>query len=235
MSASATSAAGSPSATRPSATPPTRRCCWSWASACRWWAGTRTSAPSWWAVASTSCASTTATPAARRTSPSAPRPCASCSPGASRPSSTPSPTWRRTRPASSASSTWLRPMWSGASMGGMIGQTLAARHREIGALARVDHVEHRQPLQRAAGGRRSTGRCSARRRPEREAFLDHVERLFTMIGSPGRADVEDLRELAALSYDRAARPGGHRAPARRHPEVRATAPASCAASRRPPS
>ena len=41
---------------------------------------------------------------------------------------------------------------------------------------------------------------------EREAFLDHVERVFTLIGSPGRADVEDLRELAGLSYDRARDP-----------------------------
>ena len=36
----------------------------------------------------------------------------------------------------------------------------------------------------------------------REEFLDHIERVFTLIGSPGRADVEDLREVAALSFDR---------------------------------
>ena len=38
----------------------------------------------------------------------------------------------------------------GASMGGMIAQTLAARHPALGALARLDHVQHRQPLQRPA-------------------------------------------------------------------------------------
>ena len=34
---------------------------------------------------------------------------------------------------------------------------------------------------------------------EREAFLDHVERLFTRIGSPGRADVEDLVQEVFLT------------------------------------
>ena len=112
MSASATSAAGSPSATRRSATPPIRRSCSSWASACRWSAGTRTSARSWRDAASTSCASTTATPAARRTSRAARPRCASCSPAASPPTSTPWRTWRRTRRVSSASSTWRRHTWS---------------------------------------------------------------------------------------------------------------------------
>ncbi len=34
----------------------------------------------------------------------------------------------------------------GASMGGMIAQTLAARHPAAGPLARLDHVQHRQSL-----------------------------------------------------------------------------------------
>ncbi len=38
----------------------------------------------------------------------------------------------------------------GASMGGMIAQTLAARHPAGGALARLDHVEHREPAERSA-------------------------------------------------------------------------------------
>ena len=39
----------------------------------------------------------------------------------------------------------------GASMGGMIAQTLAARHPDAGALAGVDDVQHRRALGRAAG------------------------------------------------------------------------------------
>ena len=92
----------------------------------------------------------------------------------------------------------------GASMGGMIGQTLAARHRES--------VRSLVSIMSNTGSRFSGQPAVALYRPllspaptEREAFLDHVERLFTMIGSPGRGDVEDLRELAALSYDRAKR------------------------------
>ena len=45
----------------------------------------------------------------------------------------------------------------GASMGGMIGQMLAAEHPELGALAHLDHVQHGQPLERPA---RPGGRCA---------------------------------------------------------------------------
>ena len=92
----------------------------------------------------------------------------------------------------------------GASMGGMIAQTLAAHHRKS--------VRSLVSIMSNTGSRFSGQPAVALYRPllspapqEREAFLDHVEKLFTMIGSPGRADVEDLRELAALSYDRAPR------------------------------
>ena len=53
----------------------------------------------------------------------------------------------------------------GASMGGMIAQTLAARHPDVGAVAHVDHVDHRQPLEGPAGAAASTRcSCAGRRR-----------------------------------------------------------------------
>jgi pimeloyl-ACP methyl ester carboxylesterase len=93
----------------------------------------------------------------------------------------------------------------GASMGGMIAQTLAAGHPES--------VRSLVSIMSNTGSRVSGQPAVSLYRPlltpapaEREAFLDHVERLFTMIGSPGRADVQDLREVAALSFDRARDP-----------------------------
>jgi pimeloyl-ACP methyl ester carboxylesterase len=93
----------------------------------------------------------------------------------------------------------------GASMGGMIAQTLAANH--------PDSVRTLTSIMSNTGSRFSGQPALSLYRPllspapsEREAFLDHVERLFTLIGSPGRADVEDLREVAALSFDRARDP-----------------------------
>ena len=89
----------------------------------------------------------------------------------------------------------------GASMGGMIAQTLAARHPES--------VRSLVSIMSNTGSRFSGQPVLSLYRPlltpapsEREAFLAHVEQLFTLIGSPGRADVEDLRTTAALSYDR---------------------------------
>jgi pimeloyl-ACP methyl ester carboxylesterase len=89
----------------------------------------------------------------------------------------------------------------GASMGGMMGQTLAARH--------PDSVRTLTSIMSNTGSRFSGQPAMSLYRPllasaptEREAFIDHVEQLFTLIGSPGRADVEDLREVAALSFER---------------------------------
>ncbi len=89
----------------------------------------------------------------------------------------------------------------GASMGGMIAQTLAARHPE--------HVRSLVSIMSTTGSRFRGQPAAAMYRPllspapaGREEFLAHIERLFTLIGSPGRADLEDLRELGALSYDR---------------------------------
>jgi pimeloyl-ACP methyl ester carboxylesterase len=90
----------------------------------------------------------------------------------------------------------------GASMGGMIAQTLAVRHPEV--------VRSLVSIMSTTGSRRS-GQPALRvypiflrRRPRgREAFIEHMERLFTTIGSPGfPRDPEDLNAIATASYER---------------------------------
>jgi pimeloyl-ACP methyl ester carboxylesterase len=90
----------------------------------------------------------------------------------------------------------------GASMGGMIAQTLAARHPElVSSLTSI----------MSTTGNRLVGQPAFRiypiflRRPpqQREAFVQHAVDLFTKIGSTGLPiDEADIRELAELSYDR---------------------------------
>ncbi|HEX4465964.1 MAG TPA: alpha/beta hydrolase, partial [Solirubrobacteraceae bacterium] len=91
----------------------------------------------------------------------------------------------------------------GASMGGMIAQTLAARHFEdVRSLVSI----------MSNTGSRWSGQPSPRIYPtflrraplERADFIAHLERLFLTIGSPGyERDIEDVRALAGLSFDRA--------------------------------
>ncbi|HYM55183.1 MAG TPA: alpha/beta fold hydrolase [Solirubrobacteraceae bacterium] len=96
----------------------------------------------------------------------------------------------------------------GASMGGMIAQTLAARHPRtvrslVSIMSNTGGIRHGQPsptlypilLRRAPRGR--------------DAFIAHMERVFDAIGSPGLPrDPEDIRALAAASYDRDHDPAG---------------------------
>jgi pimeloyl-ACP methyl ester carboxylesterase len=90
----------------------------------------------------------------------------------------------------------------GASMGGMIAQTLAARHP-----ARVRSLVS---MMSSTGGRwvgrpaLSSYATFLRKAPhEREAFIAHAERLFAKIGSRGiPQDTEGVRRIAALSFDR---------------------------------
>lgn len=96
----------------------------------------------------------------------------------------------------------------GASMGGMIAQTLAARHPES--------VRSLTSIMSSTGGRWVGQPATAlypiflRRPPrEREAYLEHAARLFARIGSPGRSrDDADVREIAARSFDRGLNPAG---------------------------
>jgi pimeloyl-ACP methyl ester carboxylesterase len=96
----------------------------------------------------------------------------------------------------------------GVSMGGMIAQTLAARHPQA--------VRSLVSIMSNTGSRRS-GQPSLRvysiflRRPGRgrEAFIAHMERLFTAIGSPGfPRDAEDMHAIATASYERDHDPEG---------------------------
>ena len=91
---------------------------------------------------------------------------------------------------------------TGASMGGMIAQTLAARH--------PDRVRSLASIMSSTGSRVS-GQPRLRaypvllRRPprDREQYVEALIRLFAIIGSPGfERDVEGLRELAGHGFDR---------------------------------
>jgi pimeloyl-ACP methyl ester carboxylesterase len=90
----------------------------------------------------------------------------------------------------------------GASMGGMIAQTLAARH--------PTRVRSLVSMMSSTGARRvgrpalSSYAIFLRKAPrEREAFIAHAEKLFAKIGSRGiPQDTEGVRRIAALSFDR---------------------------------
>jgi pimeloyl-ACP methyl ester carboxylesterase len=96
----------------------------------------------------------------------------------------------------------------GASMGGMIAQTLAA--------TRPERVVSLASIMSTTGGR-LVGQPQLRVMPiflkqaprEREAFIDHTETLFKTIGSSGiQRDDAELREVAGLMYDRGLDPAG---------------------------
>jgi pimeloyl-ACP methyl ester carboxylesterase len=90
----------------------------------------------------------------------------------------------------------------GASMGGMIAQTLAARHPEsVQSLVSImSNTGNRWRGQPALG----VYRHMLRRAPnQREAFIEHIAALFEVIGSPGfPKDLDYVRERAARSFDR---------------------------------
>lgn len=98
---------------------------------------------------------------------------------------------------------------AGASMGGMIGQTLAARHPE--------RVRSLCSIMADPGGRRRAtmprisviGTLLARPPGGREAYGEHVTKVFARIGSPRfETDPERLRRVALMSYDRCFNPAG---------------------------
>jgi pimeloyl-ACP methyl ester carboxylesterase len=96
----------------------------------------------------------------------------------------------------------------GASMGGMIAQTLAARHPEsvrslVSIMSNTGSLRNGQPSLRVY-------RIFLARAPQgRDAYVAHMERLFAVIGSRGLPrDVEGVRAIAQTSYDRDHDPEG---------------------------
>lgn len=96
----------------------------------------------------------------------------------------------------------------GASMGGMIAQTLAAEHpASVRSLVSImSSTGNRWRGQPAVG----IYRYLLRRAPaDREGFIEHMTEVFAAIGSRGLPqDTERVRELAGRSYDRGHDPAG---------------------------
>jgi pimeloyl-ACP methyl ester carboxylesterase len=90
----------------------------------------------------------------------------------------------------------------GASMGGMIAQSLAARHPDqvsslVSIMSTTGSLWFGQPAFRVYPT------FLARAPGERDAFIAHMERVFATIGSQRLPrDPEDIRAIAAASYDR---------------------------------
>jgi pimeloyl-ACP methyl ester carboxylesterase len=96
----------------------------------------------------------------------------------------------------------------GASMGGMIAQVMAGRHR--------DRVLSLTSIMSTTGSRR-VGNPALKVYPfflgqtprSKEAFLDRIVKLFGIIGSPGfPRDESELREVASQSFERDPSPAG---------------------------
>jgi pimeloyl-ACP methyl ester carboxylesterase len=96
----------------------------------------------------------------------------------------------------------------GASMGGMIAQTLAARH-PASVRSLVSILSNTGSRLSGQPSLRTYGLLLGRAPRERDAYIAHFERIFAAIGSRGLPrDRDDVRELAALSYDRDHDPDG---------------------------
>ena len=93
-------------------------------------------------------------------------------------------------------------------MGGMIAQTIAARYPDrVLSLASI----------MSNTGNRFKGQPHLKLYPlflkraptDREAYVEHIARVFKAIGSPGfPRDIDEIREVARTSYDRGHDPAG---------------------------
>jgi pimeloyl-ACP methyl ester carboxylesterase len=96
----------------------------------------------------------------------------------------------------------------GASMGGMIAQTIAIRHPQR-TLSLVSIFSNTGSFW---SGQPALAMYAVLLKPaprERSAFIQHAVDMFTKIGGSGyEADVEDLRDIASRSYDRGHDPRG---------------------------
>ena len=97
---------------------------------------------------------------------------------------------------------------AGASMGGMIAQTMAAQHPDrVASLASImSNTGHRW---KGTPGLRVYPILLRRPAPDREGAIESAVSAFRLIGSPGfDRDVDELRQLMTLSYDRGYNPAG---------------------------
>jgi pimeloyl-ACP methyl ester carboxylesterase len=96
----------------------------------------------------------------------------------------------------------------GASMGGMIAQTIAIEHprRVLSLCSIMSNTGSRF----AGQPKLATYRVLLAVQPkDREQYIEHVLKMYRVIGSPGfDRDEDDLREMAARSYDRGRNPAG---------------------------
>jgi pimeloyl-ACP methyl ester carboxylesterase len=90
----------------------------------------------------------------------------------------------------------------GASMGGMIAQTLAYTHPRL-VRSLVSIMSNTGSLLNGQPSLRLYSMFLSRPARGRDAYIAHTERVFARIGSPGLPrDAEDIRALAAASFDR---------------------------------
>jgi pimeloyl-ACP methyl ester carboxylesterase len=97
---------------------------------------------------------------------------------------------------------------AGASMGGMIAQTLAIRAPErVASLASIMSTTGNRRL--GMPGRKALGTLIGSPPSRRDAYAEHVVRVFKVIGSPGfPTDEERLRDAALAAFDRCYHPPG---------------------------
>ena len=97
---------------------------------------------------------------------------------------------------------------AGASMGGMIAQTIAIEHPD--RVLSLASIMSNTGARFSGQPRLATYRVLLGVPPkERDAFVEHVVKTYKVIGSPGfERDEDDLRRIAGLSYDRGRNPAG---------------------------
>ena len=95
---------------------------------------------------------------------------------------------------------------AGASMGGMIAQTVAARHPER-VLSLVSIMSNTGSRLNGQPALRTYPVFLRRSPPDREGYVEHIVQLFRVIGSAG-FDEDELRAMLGRAYDRGYDPAG---------------------------